>query len=172
MKKLLTITLLVVLAIALLGTVVNATTESELEKYLTTSHEVAGKTVKLTSAEIKQVKDYFADNDITDAQATAIMSNINKVVAELEAAGTVDYSKLTSAQKADLLAYANAAAAEVGLTINTDNRTVTDANGNVVFKASSTALVQTGVDYTPYIAVAGIAIIAIAGAVIIKKVNA
>ena len=172
MKKLLTVTLLVVLAIVLLGTVVNATTESELEKYLTSSHEVAGETVKLTSAEIKQVKDYFAENDITDAQATAIMSNINKVVAILEEAGTLDYTKLTSAQKAEILSYANTAAAEVGLTINTDNRTVTNAAGEVVFKASSNALVQTGTNYVPYIVVVGIAIIAIAGTVIIKKANA
>lgn len=172
MKKILTVTLLIVLTIALLGTVVNATTEDELEKYLTSSHEVAGKTLKLTSAEIKQVKDYFADNNITNAQATTIMNNINKVVAVLENAGTTDYTRLTSAEKAEILSYANTAAAEVGLTINTDNRTVTDVNGNVVFKASSNALVQTGVNYVPYIAIAGIAIIAVAGAVIIKKVNA
>ena len=171
MKKLLTVTLLVVLAIVLLGTAVNATTESELEKYLTSSHEVAGETVKLTSAEIKQVKDYFAENDITDAQATAIMSNINKVVAVLEEAGTLDASKLTKAQKTELLSYAETAAAEVGLTINTSNRTVTNASGEVVFKASSNALVQTGTSYVPYI-VAGLAVIAVAGIVIVKKVNA
>ena len=171
MKKILTTILLVVLAIALFGTMVNATTESELEKYLTSSHEVAGETVKLTSAEIKQVKDYFADNEVTDAQATAIMTNIDKVVALLNEAGTLDASKLTKAQKADLLALAETAAAEVGLTINTENRTVTNAAGEVVFKASSKALVQTGTSYVPYI-VAGIAIIAVAGTVIIKKVNA
>lgn len=173
MKKMLSISLLVVLALVLVSTVVSAaTTKADLEAYLTSGHKIAGKTVSLTANEIKQVKDYFAANEITDAQAAAIKANVDKAIAVMEKAGVSEYTKLTAAQKEETLTYVKAAAAEVGLTINTANNTAVDANGDVVFKAEAKALVQTGSSNVVYVVLAGLAIIAVAGTVAVRKANA
>ena len=172
MKKTLTIVIIAVLALVLATTVVNATTKSELQAYLTKSHTIAGKTVSLTSAEIKQVKDYFAANDITDEQATFIKGKVDEAIAVMEAAGVSEVSKLSATDKQTVLNKAQEAAAKVGLSVNSSTGVVTNNAGEVVFKPTDTKLVQTGASYVPYIVAAGLAIIAVAGIVIYKKARA
>ena len=172
MKKTLIIVMIAILALVLATTVVNATTKSELQSYITKSHTIAGKSVSLTSAEIKQVNDYFANNEVTDEQATFIKGKIDEAIAVMEAAGVSDVSKLSSTDKQKLISLAQEAAAKVGLTVNTSTGVVTNAAGEVVFKLQEGKLVQTGTNYVPYIVAAGVAIIAVAGVVIYKKARA
>ena len=172
MKKTLIVVIVAILALVLATTVVNATTESELVTYLTTSHTIAGKSVSLTSAEIKQVKDYFDANDITDEQATYIKGKVDEAIAIMEAAGVSEVSKLSATDKQTIMSKAQEAAAKIGLSVNTSTGVVTNTSGEVVFKLREGKLVQTGANYVPYIVVAGLAIIAVAGVVVYKKARA
>ena len=172
MKKTLIIVMIAILALVLATTVVKATTESELEAYVTKTHTIAGKSVSLTSAEIKQVKDYLAANELTDEQATFVKEKVDECISIMEAAGVSDVSKLSATDKQTLMNKAQEVASKLGLTLNTSTGVVTNAAGEVVFKLREGKLVQTGADYVPYIVAAGVAIIAVAGVVIYKKARA
>ncbi len=172
MKKVLTISVLVALVLMLACTVVKATTESELEEFILGTHKVAGKEVTLTSSEKKQVKDYFAANELTDAQATTIKTKIDECISIMNKAGVTDVKKLSTSDKQTLLVKAQEAATVVGLKVDMSTGLVTDANGEPVFKLPDGKLVQTGSSNIVYIILAGVAIIAIAGTVVYKKVRA
>ena len=172
MKKVLTVLVLVAVLLVVAGTTVKATTEAELVTYLTTSHKIAGKNASLTSLEIKQVKDFFADHDITDEQAAYIKEKVDACIKILDDANTIDVTKLSKSQKQALMGNAEEAAYKIGLTVDTTTGIVRDVDGTVVFVLPEGKLVQTGANYIPYAILAGVAIIAVAGTVIYKKARA
>lgn len=172
MKKTLTILVVSIIAMLALGTTVKATTQAELEEYLTTKHTVAGKEVSLTSLEIKQVKDYFASHTMTDEQATYIKERADECLDILDRAGVIDVQKLSKENKKTLILKAKDAAEKVGLTVDTTTGIVRDpATGEELFVLPEGKLVQTGTNNAPYIIIAGIAIVAVAGIVGFKVAN-
>ncbi len=175
MKKVLAITVLTLILLALVCTPVKATTQSELEEYLLASHEVSAGTVSLTEADKVKVQRYFAEHTLTDDQATAVKAKADEIIAIFDKAGVTDAQDLSSSDKAAVLAAAQEAGAEVGLTItynSTDEVLEIYENGELI-ETSSTELklVQTGSNNVLAISLAVVAIIAIAAIVVVKKVK-
>lgn len=113
--------LIAVLAIFMLGTISNATTESELKDYLLSEKKIGGTTYIIRDTDKVKVENFFAKNEITDEQATKIKNVIDKAIAYMDKNGASTPEELKSkAQKQQLLAYAQEAASVLGLTVNYD----------------------------------------------------
>lgn len=135
---------------------------------------------------INAMENYFNTIDMTDAEADAILAEVNSGKAFLESAGVANISDLTYAQKQTLLGYGQAAVGVLGLTMSFDTTTkqvtVFGTDGEALFTAAPT-LVKTagtsgsgssskvvsdsnavkttgaGVSYAVYIALAAVAVV-------------
>ena len=173
MKKLLTISILVALVLILACTMVKATTESELEAYSKQTHTIAGKTVKLEADKVVKVERYLSTHDVTDEQATAVKAKIDEAKALLNKAGVADYTKMSRANKQELLKIGQEAAKALGLTMtyNASERRVEIYEGTKMLDSqpiSEDILVQTGSNNIVYVVLATVAIIAVAGVAVIS----
>ncbi|MBR2786205.1 MAG: LPXTG cell wall anchor domain-containing protein [Clostridia bacterium] len=121
MKKLLSTMLIAVLAIFMLGTISNATTKAELKNYILSEKTIAGKTYVIRDADKVKLEKLFANNDVTDEQATKVKEIAEKALNYMSENGASSPDELkTKAQKQQLLAYAQEAASVLGLTVNYD----------------------------------------------------
>ena len=117
MRKILTIMLLITLLLTLFCTIVSATTQEELEQYLTKTHKIAGEEVSLTVADKVKVQRYFSENKLTDEQATKIKAKVDEGISLMNKEGVSNPLKLNKKSKTELLDIAEEAAAIAGLTI-------------------------------------------------------
>ena len=176
MKRILKISIVVVVALMLLEIVVNATTQSELENYLIGHHLVAGQEVRLTDANKVKVQRYLSENKITDEQASQIKAKVEELIAYMNKAGLSDVSKLNPEQKKEALSIANEALAVIGLnaTYNSNDKTVEIYKEGKKIEGVQTEtgkLVQTGSNNIVWITVVCVAVVALVAVVIIKKVR-
>ena len=196
MKKVLSTMLIAVLAILMLGTVSNATTESELKNYILTEKTIGGTTWIISDQDKAKVEKFFAENDITDEQATKVEAIGNKAIAYMNKIGASSPDEIkTKEQKQQLLAYAQEAATTLGLTVayNTSAKRldiyrngtkieslrwgvkkVTDAKTGKTKTVVTTepSAVKTGSTNYIYAIAAGVVVIAGATLVIARKKNA
>ena len=182
MKKLLTISILFVMILAMCTSMVCATTKAELADQLYT----IGSKYGATAADKIRVERFVADNNLTDAQATAIVAKANEIAAVFNNAGVTSYSQLTAAQKAQVKALANEAASIAGVTLLFTNGNVSvykdgklidsttlpvyaagNGSSNAAVATSGARLVYTGSN--SYAIVIGSAVVALATAVIVRK---
>lgn len=182
MKKLLTISILFVMIMTMCTSIVCATTRAELTDQL----YAIGSRFGATAADKVRVERFVADNEITDAQANAIVAKANEIAAIFEAAGATNFSQLSAAQKDQVKSLASDAAGIVGVTLSFKNgnveaykngklvdSTATPINkpGNGSSASAGETLVYTGSN--SYIAIAVVSVVALATAVVVgKKVNA
>jgi len=167
MKKILAVLLVVMVTVMTCAASVSAAAK---EDDIVTALKTAG----VADAYIAQAESYMAQDgvDLTEAQITGIVADIN--AANSVKAGQTDYSKLSSAQKTDIMNDVAHAASLLGLTSGmTDAHTFTiyDKTGKAILSADAAGAVKkTGFDYT--IVFVGLAVIALAGvsAVAAKKV--
>lgn len=158
---LLTVTLMTVLAFA--APVSAASAESDITAAL--------KSAGVAQTYISQAESYMgqAGVDLTEAQITGIVQDINDAVAV--AAGQKDYSKLTVDQKVKIAAEVAHAASLLGLTsrLDKDGLSIIDASGKVLITVSSETVKKTGADYS--LVFAGVAVIAVAAIspILVKK---
>ena len=172
MKRALTVTALVITFLAVFSTMSKATTKSELLEYLEATHTVAGQEIYLTAENKVKLERYFSENEITDEQATAIKAKFDEGIALMDNAGVSQPSKLSTESKKELLKIAQEAVAEIGLTLtyNSKDQTIEIYKNGTQIEAVATStnkFVQTGSSNIGYI-IAGVAIIAVATAVIVK----
>mgnify|MGYP001852181006 FL=1 len=177
MKRLATVTLLIVMVVAFLAGTVNAATESELLEYLSQEFTVGGETVSISEADKVKIERYLNENEVTAEQADAVIAKVDEAVAVLEAAGETDITKLSQEDKNKLMGIANDAASVLGLSLSYDASTKTLSvykDGQLIESTSITSseeLVQTGMTNYVYIAILAVVVIAIA-AVVIKRARA
>ena len=177
MKKLATVTLLIVMLVGLLAGTVNAATESELLDYLSQEFTVGGETISISESDKVKIERYLNENEVTAEQADSIIAKVDEAIAVLEAAGETDLTKLSQSDKDRLVSIANSAASVLGLSISYDASSKTISvykDGTLIESTSITSgdeLVQTGSSNYVYIAIIAVAVIAIA-AVIVKRVRA
>ena len=173
MKKTITIIILLIAVLLLVATNTNAMTKAELKNYLLGEHLISGQKMQLTSAEKKQVEDFFMTHEITDEQADFIKQKAEECKAIMTKAGVTQVQNLSKADKKTLLLKGQEAAEKVGLTVDMSTGLVTDPKtGEPVFKLPEGKLAQTGNSSVGYIVLAVIAIVAVAGAVIYKRKKA
>ena len=180
MKKITLVLMSVILTTIMLGTVVNAATEEELKDYLFKKHIIAGNEVYLVENQKVEVERYLATHDVTEEQADKVIEQAEKAKALLEKNGVSDYTKLSKENKKTLLSIGQEAASVLGLTMtyNSSEKTIEIYEGTTQLDSipnHRNILVQTGSDNTGLfviVAIALVAIIAIAGTIIVKKVRA
>ena len=178
MKKITKVMLALVMAIVALTvftTKSNAMTANELKDYICNDKGINGTKLIIRDADKVKVEKFFANNEMTDAQADQIKAIIDKGVALMNADGASEPNQLSSkAKKLELLSYAQEAAAVMGLTVSYDateerldiykNGVLYDSLNWGVTESSKgsteSALVQTGSTNYVYIVVAGIMLIA------------
>ena len=178
MKKITKVMLALVMAIVALTvftTKSNAMTANELKDYICNDKGINGTKLIIRDADKVKVEKFFANNEMTDAQADQIKAIIDKGVALMTADGASEPNQLSSkAKKQELLSYAQEAAAVMGLTVSYDateerldiykNGVLYDSLNWGVTESSKgsteSALVQTGSTNYVYIVVAGIMLIA------------
>ena len=178
MKKITKVMLALVMAIVALTvftTKSNAMTANELKDYICNDKGINGTKLIIRDADKVKVEKFFANNEMTDAQADQIKAIIDKGVALMNADGASEPNQLSSkAKKQELLSYAQEAAAVIGLTVSYDateerldiykNGVLYDSLNWGVTESSKgsteSALVQTGSTNYVYIVVAGIMLIA------------
>ena len=178
MKKITKVMLALVMAIVALTvftTKSNAMTANELKDYICNDKGINGTKLIIRDADKVKVEKFFANNEMTDAQADQIKAIIDKGVALMNADGASKPNQLSSkAKKQELLSYAQEAAAVMGLTVSYDateerldiykNGVLYDSLNWGVTESSKgsteSALVQTGSTNYVYIVVAGIMLIA------------
>ena len=177
MKRLATVTLLVVMLVGVLVGTVNAATESELLAYLSQEFTIRGETVSLSEADKVKIERYLNENEVTAEQADSVIAKVDEAIAVLEATGETDLTRLSQEDKSRLVSIANDAASVLGLSLSYDASTKTISvykNGVLVESTSITSsqeLVQTGATNYVYIAILAVVVIAIA-AVVIKRARA
>ena len=178
MKKITKVMLALVMAIVALTvftTKSNSITANELKDYICNDKGINGTKLIIRDADKVKVEKFFANNEMTDAQADQIKAIIDKGVALMNADGASEPNQLSSkAKKQELLSYAQEAAAVMGLTVSYDateerldiykNGVLYDSLNWGVTESSKgsteSALVQTGSTNYVYIVVAGIMLIA------------
>lgn len=169
MKKVLTISLLLVMLVMAFAGVVNAATTETLADELYAKGQKYG----MTAADKVKVERYLAENPVTDEQANTIIAKADEAVAVMEEAGVTSYDKLTTAQKDKIKSIATSAAEVIDVKLvfkkgaveiyNKDGKlieTVTQNNGKLAYTGNSVNAV---------LVVSVIAIIALAIIVVPKR---
>lgn len=174
MKKTLTIALLFVLVV-MMATTVKATATDDLVAFLSKTFTIAGENVSLSSADKVKVERYLEENPVTESEAEAIKAKVNETVDYLNEIGVTDPAKLTTEQKDKVVSLVNEAAAVIDLTVSynaTDKVVSIYKDGKQIDSINfSDTLATTGGNNVAYIIVPAVAIIAIAAAFALRKVN-
>lgn len=169
MKKVLTIATLCVMLVMAFATIANAATSAELADKL---YEKGAK-YGMTAADKVRVERYLSENPVTDAQADAVLAKADEAIAVMEKAGVTDYTKLTTAQKNEIKAIAQAAAEliDVKLVFKTGTVEIYNKDGKLIETVSLNGgkLAYTGNNVNTVVGVSAVAIIALAIGVVTKK---
>ena len=179
-----------VLSSALLATAVAATAtfavsaaginaaEQKILDELHTTVSLNGVAKSIPAGYINQAENYFNTVEITDEQADKVVAGIEDAKAYIESTGVAHMKDLSSEQIDALVAKVNAALAPVSLTLSYTKATgavsIVDANGNVVFSTTATAIAggsdnpikTTGADFNVpgVVAVAGVGVLLVSAA--------
>ncbi len=181
MKKCLKVLVLAALLL-LVATSVNAETSANdyLYEELSKTYAVGEESIALSSEDKVKVKKYLDTHTVTKEQADTVLTKVKEFVKILEDNGTTDVAKLPADAKKDAINVAKEAAQALDLKLKVDTVSniieIRDSNNKLIERAKveNGKLSYTGNEVSvSYVAVLGIAIIAIASvATIIKKVNA
>lgn len=168
MNKILSIGILMVMALALLGGAVNATTTKTLADEL----YALGAKYGVTSADKVKIERYLADNPVTEEEANQIMAKANEAVKIMEDNNATTLDQVKKEDREKLKTIANEAASVADLTITfkpgtaeiyKDGKaieTVTMNNGKLAYTGNNTNIV---------LVVSSVAIIALATIIVARK---
>ena len=110
----------------------------------------AGVTVDgLKAADINAAKNYLTNNDVTAAQVTTILNNIEGAKSYMQTNHIKDIASIKGAHATAILGFAQAAADVLGLTIKVGaDGTVTVYKGSEVVYSTTNVIKKTGYDFT------------------------
>ena len=151
MKKLLSslmvACLMFVATISTVGAVGSITAdEQKIIDALEAGVTVDGVKVNLKAADINAAKNYLTNNDVTAAQVTTILNNIEGAKSYMQ---TNDIASIKGAHATAILGFAQAAADVLGLTIKVGaDGTVTVYKGSEVVYSTTNVIKKTGYDFT------------------------
>lgn len=141
MKKILTISILFVMMLAVCAPFASATTAAELPDQL---FAIASK-YGATAADKIKIERYLADNTVTEAQANAIMEKARAAEKIMDEAGVTDVKKLSADKKNELKTIANEAASVAGLTLTFEKENVkVYKNGKLIEQVNANSVASTG----------------------------
>lgn len=154
MKKLLSslmvACLMFVATISTVGAVGSITAdEQKIIDALEAGVTVDGVKVNLKAADINAAKNYLTNNDVTAAQVTTILNNIEGAKSYMQTNHIKDIASIKGAHATAILGFAQAAADVLGLTIKVGaDGTVTVYKGSEVVYSTTNVIKKTGYDFT------------------------
>ena len=127
MNKVLKVIIILIGILICLMTNVKAATTDELVEYISKTHIVSGKPIKISNSDEVKVKRYLSQYPISEDKADAIISKIDAAISLMNEAGVSEPQKLNNAKKKELLSIAQDAAtiAEATLTYDSKNKSIT-----------------------------------------------
>lgn len=152
--------------------------EQKIIDALNNGVEVEGKKVALPAEYINQAESFLKTNDVTAAQASTIIVNIDAAKKVMVDNKITDVKDIKGATASEIFAIAQAAAKEVGVTLTMDNTnktiTVTDKDGKKLFvvgadKSTTNPIKDTGDDYTMMFVMTGAIALLLAGAGVVAS---
>ncbi len=163
MKKILALLSMLSLVLLFASSAMAATDINEFEQKLidkfTEGALIDGETVTLSEEEINLAKNFFMRDeiDLTEADVDGLLAAIDQIILIAQGANAVNFSDLTSAQKLEVVAIAEAAVAAIAsveLTFSYDFDTnvakILDGSGNILAETvvgdDSTVIKETGND--------------------------
>ncbi len=177
MKKLLSVTLLIVLVLTLATTVKAATPAEELYNYISGTFTIAGQEVKLlTDDQLVTAERYLSTHELTNDEYLHVRDQIVSTVDIMDEAGVTSVYDLEDADLNKVKSNVKEAAETLGLTVNYDanKKTISVYDGTTLLETTSldnaNKAVQTDVVNYAYVAAPIVAIIAVAMFVGYKKV--
>lgn len=120
MKKLILAIAIFVTSISL-APKTNAAINSRLYDYAKQTHIVAGDTIKLSGADLVRVERFLIQNEISDVEASGIISKLDEIKIILDNEGTSNITKISKAKKQEILSLVEEAASYIGATVSYDN---------------------------------------------------
>lgn len=169
MKKSLIISILVAIIVMAYATLVNAATTSTLADELYAKGEKYG----MTTADKVKIERYLSENPVTEEQANSIIAKADEAIAVMDAAGTTNYDKLTTAQKDKIKSIATSAAdiVDVKLVFKKGTVEIYDNTGKLIETVGQNngKLAYTGNNVNVVLTTSVIAIIALAITVVTKR---
>ena len=166
MKKLISITILFVMLVALATTMVSAVTTATLADELYAIGGKYGVSKAIIERTIKEVG--VAD----DATAETILAKAKEAAAIMEAAGVTDPTELEDAQKNQLASIANEVATLVGADVSfKDGKIYLSKDGKLLSSLTfeNGKLVYTGNDISTVLVVSSVAVLALATVFVARK---
>lgn len=126
--------------------------EKEVLTALKSSVVVDGATIKLQAADINTAENYMMQDgfDLTTEQKNIIINNIEATKSYLQANHIKDFNSITRQQAYDILAFIQAAANAIGLTVKLDaaDRTISFYDGDKLIYTTTQVIKKTGYDIT------------------------
>lgn len=100
---------------------VHASINNRLYDYAKQSHFVAGDIIKLSDADLVRVERFLIQNEISDVEASGIISKLDEIKIILDNEGTSNITKISKAKKQEILNLVEEAASYIGATVSYDN---------------------------------------------------
>ena len=169
MKKLISVAILLVMIVALSATMVSAATSETLPNEL----YAIGSKYGMREVDRVKMEQYLRDYPLSEADCNRILDLAKQAEQIMIDNNTTDYKSLPTDVQAQLKSLAVRAADIAGVTLdfNADGIDVYKDGTHIYTVKDGSNLVQTGSSNLVYVVLAGIAIIAIAGTVVVKKVR-
>lgn len=137
------------------------------------------KAAKVPATYLTKAENYLKTTTITDAQATAVKSEITKVQGVMTTANVTDLSKLSQADKNTVIAAITAAGKDIDLNVAITKQAdgnfavaVTDKNGKAVDSFTSNQVKQTGSDNTLMVLGLGLIVLSAGSLFVVKRARA
>lgn len=168
MKKILSITILLIMALALLGGAVNAATTETLADEL----YAIGSKYGMTSADKVKIERYLADNPVTEEEANQIIAKANEAEKIMKDNNATKIAEVKKEDREKLKTIANDAASVIGLSITFKPGTAEIyKNGKLIetVTMNNGKLAYTGNDINIVLVVSSVAIIALATVFVARK---
>ena len=168
MKKILSITILAIMALALLGGAVNAATTKTLADEL----YAIGSKYGMTSADKVKIERYLADNPVTDEEANKIIAKANEAEKIMKDNNATKIGQVKKEDREKLKTIANDAANVIDLSITFKPGTAEIyKNGKLIetVTMNNGKLAYTGNNINIVLVVSSVAIIALAAVVVARK---
>lgn len=168
MKKILTITTLMLIALVLLGGAVNAATTKTLANDL---YELGAK-YGMTAADKVKIERYLADNPVSDEEADKIVAKANEAVQIMKDNNATKLDDVKKEDREKLKTIANEAAGVAGLTVTFKPGTAEiykDGKAIETVKMNNGKLAYTGNNVNIVLVVSSVAVIALATIIVARK---
>lgn len=174
MKKVLQIILVAIVSLGFISKA-QALTEEELINHVSASYEIAGKNVRIKDTYINQLKQILAEKELSSEDAQKIQDYFDSAKKIMQDGKVTDPTKLSKTNREELLELGRKAANLLGINVSyADGKLIlVDATTGeelapvdvktslIVDGKTNGSLASTGTDYTVYIAVSGLSLVAL-----------